>query len=85
MPLSDSQAVAYGKNQEQERSDLLFALENKQANRSWQMALFTMLVGGNVLHRCSRGAGALLRMKRRATIALGLPHDKQIKQASVFW
>lgn len=34
MPRSDTQAVAYGKKQEQERSDLLFALENKQANRS---------------------------------------------------
>ena len=26
--------VAYGKEREQERNDLLFALENKQANRS---------------------------------------------------
>lgn len=34
MPRSDTQAAAYGKKQEQERSDLLFALENKQANRS---------------------------------------------------
>ena len=32
MPCSDTQA--YGKKQEQERNDLLFALENKQANRS---------------------------------------------------
>lgn len=32
MPCSDTRA--YGKKQEQERNDLLFALENKQANRS---------------------------------------------------
>lgn len=34
MPYSDTQAVAYGKKQKQERTDLLFTLENKQANRS---------------------------------------------------
>lgn len=34
MPYSDTQRVAYGKKQKQERTDLLFTLENKQANRS---------------------------------------------------
>lgn len=48
------------------------------------MALCAMLVGGNVLHRRCRQAGALLWMKRSLTIALGLPRGKQIKRPSAF-
>ena len=48
------------------------------------MALCAMLVGGNVLHRRRRQAGALLWMKRSLTIALGLLHGKQIKRPSAF-
>lgn len=48
MPCSDTQAMTYGTKQKQERgSDLLFALENKEANRSKQMALCVMSMGGN--------------------------------------
>ena len=43
------------------------------------MALCVMLVGGNVLHQCRRQAAALLWMNASFTIALGLPHTKQIK------
>lgn len=46
------------------------------------MALCAMLVGGNALHRRCRQAGALLWMMRSLTIALGLPHGKQIKHPS---
>lgn len=70
------------KSKKQERTDLLFTLENKQANRSWQMALSVMLVGGNVLHQRRRQAGALLWMNVSLTIALGLPHTKQIKHSA---
>lgn len=38
MTSSNTQAAAYGKRQKEEGSDLLFALKNKQANRSCQMA-----------------------------------------------
>lgn len=39
MTSSNTQAAAYGKRQKEEGSDLLFALKNKQANRSCQMAV----------------------------------------------
>ena len=47
------------------------------------MALCAVLVGGNVLHRAAANESSPVD-EESLTIALGLPHGKQIKRPSAF-
>lgn len=61
---------------------LLWKTNKPTGPSRWRLC--AMLVGGIVLHRHRRQAGALLWMKRSLTIALGLLHGKQIQHLSAF-
>lgn len=79
MPCSDMQAYGKSRNRKDPICCLCWKTNKPTDTSRWHRV---MLVGGNVLCQFCRQAGALLWMKRRLNIGLGLPHTKQIKHHS---
>lgn len=86
MTSSNTQAAAYGKRQKEEGSDLLFALKNKQANRSCQMAASAVWESEQENREQQReeeepdkGDRSFRKDEESSTVAIGCSTGKQIK------
>ncbi len=87
MTSSNTQAAAYGKRQKEEGSDLLFALKNKQANRSCQMAGECCLEESEQENReqqrgeeePDKGDRSFRKDEELSTVAIGCSTGKQIQ------